>query len=40
LPNNANFGQPGSTLRTPTYGVISNTRIDSRQIQVALRYSF
>jgi len=40
LPNHANFSQPGSTLRTPNYGVISSTRIDSRQIQVALRYSF
>ncbi len=40
LPNSAIFGQPGTTLRTPTYGVISSTRIDSRQIQIAVRYSF
>ncbi|MCU1326313.1 MAG: Cna domain protein, partial [Bryobacterales bacterium] len=40
LPNHPNFAQPGSTLRTATYGVISGTRIDSRQIQLALRYSF
>ena len=40
LPNHPLFAQPGSTLRTATYGVISGTRIDSRQIQVALRYSF
>lgn len=40
LPNKAIFGQPGTTLRNPTYGVISSTRIDSRQIQIALRYSF
>ena len=40
LPNHANFSQPGSQLRTANYGVISSTRIDSRQIQVALRYSF
>jgi hypothetical protein len=40
LPNHAIFAQPGSTLRTATYGVITGTRIDSRQIQVALRYSF
>lgn len=39
-PNRPNFAQPGTTLRTPTYGVISATRLDSRQIQVALRYSF
>ncbi|MCC6536146.1 MAG: carboxypeptidase regulatory-like domain-containing protein [Bryobacterales bacterium] len=40
LPNTPLFGQPGMSLRTPTYGVISNTRIDSRQIQLALKYSF
>jgi hypothetical protein len=40
LPNRANFGQPGMSLRTPTYGVLTNTRIDSRQLQIALRYSF
>jgi len=40
LPNHANFSQPGSTLRTANFGVIGSTRIDSRQIQVALRYSF
>ncbi len=40
LPNHPLFAQPGSTLRTATYGVISGTRIDSRQIQVAMRYSF
>jgi hypothetical protein len=40
LPNHAIFGQPGTSLRTPTYGVISSTRVDSRQIQLALKYSF
>ncbi|MDZ4796606.1 MAG: carboxypeptidase-like regulatory domain-containing protein [Bryobacteraceae bacterium] len=40
LPNHPVFGQPGSSLRTPTFGVITGTRIDSRQIQVALRYTF
>ena len=40
LPNHPVFSQPGNTLRQATYGVISGTRIDSRQIQVALRYSF
>ncbi len=40
LPNHPVFNQPGSTLRTPTYGVITGTRLDSRQIQVALRYTF
>ena len=40
LPNHPIFGQPGTQLRTPTYGVISNTRVDSRQIQLALKYNF
>jgi len=40
LPNHPVFGQPGSSLRTPTYGAITATRLDSRQIQIALRYSF
>lgn len=40
LPNKTNFGQPGMSLRTPTYGVIGATRIDSRQMQIALKYSF
>lgn len=40
LPNHPVFAQPGSSLRTPTYGVITSTRLDSRQIQLALRYSF
>jgi hypothetical protein len=40
LPNHPIFQQPGTTLRTPTYGVISATRLDSRQIQLALKYSF
>ena len=34
------FGQPGSGLRVANYGVIGNTRVDSRQIQLALKYSF
>lgn len=40
ITNTPNFAQPGSTLRTPIYGRINNTRLDMRQIQVALRYSF
>ncbi|MBL8290600.1 MAG: carboxypeptidase regulatory-like domain-containing protein [Bryobacterales bacterium] len=40
LPNHPVFQQPGTTVRTPTYGVISGTRLDSRQIQLALKYSF
>ncbi len=40
LPNTAIWGQPGSTLGTPTYGVITSTRLDSRQIQIGLKYVF
>ncbi len=40
LPNHPIFGQPGNTLRTSTYGVITGTRIDSRQIQFGLKLNF
>ena len=40
LPNHPIFGPPGTNLRTPTYGVISSTAIDSRQIQFALKLVF
>lgn len=39
-PNHPNWGQPGTTLRTPTYGVIGSTRTDPRDIQLALKYVF
>lgn len=39
-PNHPNWGQPGTTLRTPTYGVITGTRTDPRDIQLALKYYF
>jgi hypothetical protein len=40
LPNLPIWGQPGSQLRTPTVGVINSTRIDSRQIQLGLKFVF
>ena len=40
LPNHPIFANPGTTLRDPTYGVIGATRLDSRQIQLALKYNF
>jgi hypothetical protein len=40
LPNVAIWGQPGSQLGTPTYGVINSTRLDSRQVQIGLKYVF
>ncbi len=40
LPNHPIFGLPGGSVQTPTFGVISATATDNRQIQLALRYSF
>ncbi len=46
LLNQANFGQPGSTLGTSTFGLISNTRFppgdsgSSRQLQLAMKLTF
>ena len=40
LPNSAIWAQPGSQLGTPTYGVITSTRMDSRQVQLGLKYVF
>jgi len=40
LPNHPIWSQPGSQLRTPTFGVINSTRMDSRQIQLGLKYVF
>ena len=40
LPNRPLFNQPGSQLRTPNFGVLTSTRIDSRQIQVGLKFVF
>jgi len=40
LPNHPIWNPPGSQLRTANYGVINSTRIDSRQIQFALKLVF
>jgi hypothetical protein len=40
LPNRAIWNQPGSQLRTPNYGVITSTRLDSRQIQLGVKFVF
>ena len=40
LPNHPIWNPPGRTLRNPDYGVITSTRIDSRQIQFALKMVF
>jgi hypothetical protein len=40
LPNAPIWNQPGSQLRTPNYGVITSTRLDSRQIQLGVKFVF
>ena len=40
LPNHPILGLPGSTIGTPTYGVIGSTALPSRQIQFALKLVF
>ena len=40
LPNHPILGQPGTTLATPSYGVIGGTDLPSRQIQFALKLRF
>jgi Carboxypeptidase regulatory-like domain len=40
LPNRPIFNQPGNQLRTPNFGVLTSTRIDSRQVQVGLKFVF
>jgi hypothetical protein len=40
LPNHPIFSQPGGTVGTPGYGVIGSTKVDSRQLQFALKLSF
>jgi hypothetical protein len=40
FPNHPILGLPNGAAQTPTFGVISATAQDNRQIQIALRYSF
>jgi Carboxypeptidase regulatory-like domain/TonB dependent receptor len=37
LPNHPIWSPPGNQIGTPTYGVITSTKIDSRQLQFALK---
>jgi hypothetical protein len=40
LTNTAVFGAPGTTLGTPTFGVVSATANKPRQLQFALKFKF
>ena len=40
VPNHPIWNQPGNTLRTPTFGVITSTRMDSRQVQIGMKLVF
>jgi hypothetical protein len=40
LFNHPDFGQPGSTAGTPTFGEISSTNFDNREIQFGLKLYF
>ena len=40
LPNRPIWNQPGAQLRTPNFGVITSTRLDSRQIQIGAKLLF
>ena len=40
LPNHPLLDIPGNSVGSPNFGVISATKIDNRQVQVALRYVF
>lgn len=40
LANTANFGNPGNTVGTPVFGVITTTSNNPRVIQLVLKYQF
>ena len=39
-PNHPIFGTPNMTMNSSSYGYITNTKVDSREIQFALRFVF
>lgn len=40
IMNHPIFGQPNSTVGTPSFGTITSTRVDSREIQFALKLNY
>ncbi|HEU0119269.1 MAG TPA: TonB-dependent receptor [Bryobacteraceae bacterium] len=40
ITNTPQFANPGATLGTGTFGVVTGTQSDNRQVQLALKYSF
>ena len=40
ITNSPQFGNPGGSLGTGTFGVVTGTAADNRQIQLALKYNF
>jgi hypothetical protein len=40
VANHPIWGQPNTVFGTPQFGQITNTRLDNRQIQFALKLSF
>jgi hypothetical protein len=38
--NTPEFSNPGNTLSNSTFGVVTSTKIDNRDVQLSLKYVF